>query len=173
MSIPRHLALETIGAKVTLIQEPQEAWSSIINKQPAYSHTYHSVPMGIVNVGTTGDAIKVDLNFSAASTASEFAIAVRASTDSAEQTLVGYDFVNKQTFASVYRGPLKPDVNNNVQLSIFVDRSRVEVFGGLGETTLTAQIFPSSDAIHTHLVSTGGATKGVNVKIYNITSTWK
>jgi levanase/fructan beta-fructosidase len=188
MSIPRHLALKTIGAKATLIQQPQEAWSSIVSKQPAYSHTYHTIPDGVVNVGTTGETIKIDLSFSAASTASEFAIAVRASADSAEQSLVGYDFVNKQvfidrtksgdvsfdnTFASVYRGPLAPGVNGKVHLSIFVDRSSVEVFGGQGETTLTAQIFPSSDAIYTHLLSTGGTTKSVNLNIYNVASTWK
>jgi levanase/fructan beta-fructosidase len=187
MSIPRHLALETIGAKATLVQRPQEAWSSIVSKQAAYSHTYNSVPEGSVNVGTTGETIKIDLSFSAASTASEFAIAIRASADSTEQTLVGYDFVNKQvfidrsrsgdvlfdeTFASVYRGPLASGVNGKVNLSIFVDRSSVEVFGGQGEITLTAQIFPSGEAVHALLVSTGGPTKGVNLNIYNVASTW-
>ncbi|KAJ6086817.1 hypothetical protein N7467_005731 [Penicillium canescens] len=187
MSIPRHLALKTIGTKTTLVQQPQEAWSSIVSKHPVYSHTYKSVPQGTVKVGTTEETIKIDLSFAAASTASEFAIAVRASADSTEQTLIGYDFVNKQvfidrtksgdvsfdkTFASIYRGPLAPDVKGKVNLSIFVDRSSVEVFGGQGETTLTAQIFPSSDAIHAQLVSTGGATKSVNLKIYSVASTW-
>ncbi|GFF38042.1 levanase [Aspergillus udagawae] len=187
MSIPRHLALETIGDRATLVQQPQEAWSSILSKRPAYSHSYKSVPEGSVNVGTTGETIKIDLGFSAASTASEFAIAVRASADSTEQTLVGYDFVNKQvfidrtksgdvsfdkTFASVYRGPLAPSDNGEVKLSIFVDRSSVEVFGGRGETTLTAQIFPSKDAIYAQLVSTGGATKRVHLNVYNVASTW-
>lgn len=187
MSIPRHLSLKTIGDKATLVQQPQEAWSSIVSKQPVYSHTYNSVRQGSVYVGTNKDTIKIDLSFSATSTASEFAIAVRASADSTEQTLIGYDFVNKQvfidrtksgdvsfdnTFASIYRGPLASAVNGKINLTIFVDRSSVEVFGGQGETTLTAQIFPSSDAIHTHLVSTGGATKNVKLSIYAIASTW-
>ncbi|KAJ5103603.1 hypothetical protein N7532_004132 [Penicillium argentinense] len=187
MSIPRHLALKTIGTKASLIQQPQEAWSSIVRKHPAYSHTYKHVPQGFVNVGTTGETIKIDLSFSAASTASKFAIALRASADYTEQTLVGYDFVNKQifidrtksgnvsfdtTFASVYRGPLAPGVNGKVKLTVFVDRSSVEVFGGQGETTLTAQIFPSSNALHARLVSTGGATESVNLNVYNVTSTW-
>jgi levanase/fructan beta-fructosidase len=138
-------------------------------------------------MGTTGETVKIDLSFSAASTASEFAIAVRASADSTEQTLVGYDFVNKQvfidrtksgdvsfdkTFASVYRGPLAPGTNGKVNLSIFVDRSSVEVFGGQGETTLTAQIFPRSDAMHVQLLSTGGTTRSVNLNVYNVASTW-
>ena len=142
---------------------------------------------GSVHLGTTGETIKIDLSFSAASTASKFAIAVRGSADFTKQTLVGYDFVNKQvfidrtksgdvsfdnTFASVYRGPLAADVNGKVNLSIFVDRSSVEVFGGQGETTLTAQIFPSRDAINTQLVSTGGTTKSVKIDIFNVASTW-
>lgn len=122
-------------------------------------------------MGTTGETTRVDLSFSVASRASEFAIAVRASVDFAEQTLVGSDLVSKQvfldrtksgdvsfdkTFASAYRGLLAPDVNMKVNLGIFVDRSSVEVFGGQGETTLTAQIFPSSDANYAQLVSTWG-----------------
>ncbi|KOS36953.1 hypothetical protein ACN38_g12270 [Penicillium nordicum] len=187
MSIPRHLALKTIGDKVTLVQQPQEAWSSILSKHSAYSHDYKSVREGSTAVGTTGETIKIDLSFSATSTASEFAIAIRGSTDFTEQTLIGYDFVNKQvfvdrtqsgdvsfddTFASVYRGPLAADGDDRVNLSIFVDRSSVEVFGGQGETTLTAQIFPSADAINAKLVSTGGATQGVKLDIFNIASTW-
>ncbi|CAI7659791.1 unnamed protein product [Penicillium pancosmium] len=187
MSIPRHLSLKTIGAKALLIQQPQEAWSSIVKKHPAYSHTYKNIPKGSVDVGITGETIKLDLSFSAASSASKFAIAVRASADFTEQTLVGYDFVNKEifidrtksgdvsfdtTFASVYRGPLAPGNDGMVKLTIFVDRSSVEVFGGHGETTLTAQIFPSSDALHARLVSTGGATKKVDLNVYNVASTW-
>ncbi|RDH26745.1 Extracellular exo-inulinase inuE [Aspergillus welwitschiae] len=187
MAIPRHLALKTICGKATLVQQPQEAWSSILSKNPVYSRTYNTVPVGSTNVSTTGEMVKIDLSFSAASTASSFAIALRASADFSEQTLVGYDFVNKQlfldrtksgdvsfdqTFASVYRGPLTPDNTGMVSLSIFVDRSSVEVFGGQGEATLTAQIFPSNDAVHARLLSTGGATKNVYLDIYNVTSTW-
>ncbi|KAF7585582.1 hypothetical protein BBP40_010633 [Aspergillus hancockii] len=168
-------------------RHPQEAWSSIVSKRPTYSHTYKSVPEGSTTLGTTGETIKIDLSFSANSTASKFAIAVRASSDSNEQTLVGYDFVNEQlfidctksgdvsfdsTFASVYRGPLTPNAMNKVKLNIFVDQSSVEVFGGQGETTLTAQIFPTSDAPYAKLVSTGGSTHGVEVNIYNLSSTW-
>lgn len=187
MSIPRHLTLETIDAKAALVQQPQEAWSSIESNHPAYSHTYNTVPEGSTTVGTTSEMMRVDLSFSALSSASEFAIALRSSADSTEQTLVGYDFVNKQifidrtksgdvsfdkTFASVYRGPLTPDTAGKVNLSIFVDRASVEVFGGQGETTLTAQIFPSSDATYARLVSNGGVTNRVNLEIHNVASTW-
>jgi fructan beta-fructosidase len=114
-------------------------------------------------VGSTGEAIKINLSFSAASTASKIVIAIWASADATEQTLICYDLVNQQvfidctksgvasfdkTFASVYHRPLTPGVN------------------------LTAQIFPSSDAIYAQLVSTGGATKNLKLDIYNVTSTW-
>ncbi|KZN87917.1 Extracellular exo-inulinase inuE [Penicillium chrysogenum] len=170
-TIPRHLTLKTIG-----------------DKRAAYSHKYNAVQEGSHYVGTTGETMKINLSFSAASKASKFAIAVRGSADFTEQTLVGYDFVKKQvfvdrtksgdvsfdnTFASVYRGPLAAGVDGMVNLSIFVDRSSVEVFGGQGETTLTAQIFPRRDALNAKLLSTGGATESVKLDIFNVASTWK
>ncbi|RAK82987.1 exo-inulinase [Aspergillus costaricaensis CBS 115574] len=187
MAIPRHMALKTIGSKATLVQQPQEAWSSISNKRPIYSRTFKTLSEGSNNTTTTGETFKVDLSFSANSTASTIAIALRASANFTEQTLVGYDFAKQQifldrthsgdvsfdkTFASVYHGPLTPDSTGVVKLCIFVDRSSVEVFGGQGETTLTAQIFPSSDAVHARLVSTGGTTEDVKADIYKIASTW-
>ncbi|GLA23846.1 exoinulinase [Aspergillus phoenicis ATCC 13157] len=187
MAIPRHLALKTINNKTTLVQQPQEAWSSISSKHPLYSRTYSTFSEGSTNASTTGETFRVDLSFSATSKASTFAIALRASANFTEQTLAGYDFAKQQifldrtksgdvsfdnTFASVYHGPLVPDSTGMVRLSIFVDRSSVEVFGGQGETTLTAQIFPSNDAVHARLVSTGGATEDVRVDVHNITSTW-
>ncbi|KAJ6146649.1 hypothetical protein N7497_008631 [Penicillium chrysogenum] len=187
-TIPRHLTLKTIGDKVTLVQHPKEDWSSILSKRAAYSHKYNAVQEGSHYVGTTGETMKINLSFSAASKASKFAIAVWGSADFTEQTLVGYDFVKKQvfvdrtksgdvsfdnTFASVYRGPLAAGVDGMVNLSIFVDRSSVEVFGGQGETTLTAQIFPRRDALNAKLLSTGGATESVKLDIFNVASTWK
>ncbi|PYH71112.1 glycoside hydrolase family 32 protein [Aspergillus vadensis CBS 113365] len=187
MAIPRHMALKTIGNKVTLVQQPQEAWSSITNKRPIYSRTFKTFSEGSTNTTTTGETFRVDLSFSAKSKASTIAIALRASANFTEQTLVGYDFAKQQifldrthsgdvsfdkTFASVYHGPLTPDSTGVVKLSIFVDRSSVEVFGGQGETTLTAQIFPSSDAVHARLVSTDGTTEDVSLDIYKIASTW-
>ncbi|KAJ5853789.1 hypothetical protein N7534_006332 [Penicillium rubens] len=182
-TIPRHLTLKTIGDK-----HPKEDWSSILSKRAAYSHKYNAVQEGSHYVGTTGETMKINLSFSAASKASKFAIAVRGSADFTEQTLVGYDFVKKQvfvdrtksgdvsfdnTFASVYRGPLAAGVDGMVNLSIFVDRSSVEVSGGQGETTLTAQIFPRRDALNAKLLSTGGATESVKLDIFNVASTWK
>lgn len=49
-------------------------------------------------MGSTGEAIKIHLSFSAASTASKFAIAIRASADATEQTRICYDLVNQQVF---------------------------------------------------------------------------
>ncbi|KAF3024419.1 hypothetical protein E8E15_001956 [Penicillium rubens] len=174
------------GSAIYPVAQTLPSGKTIQENQQAQSIAY-SLDDGSVHLGTTSETIKIDLSFSAASTASKFAIAVRGSADFTKQTLVGYDFVNKQvfidrtksgdvsfdnTFASVYRGPLAADVNGKVNLSIFVDRSSVEVFGGQGETTLTAQIFPSRDAINTQLVSTGGTTKSVKIDIFNVASTW-
>ncbi|KAJ5105010.1 hypothetical protein NUU61_002357 [Penicillium alfredii] len=190
MAIPRRLSLKTIGQKATLLQQPQEDWGSIMSRN-GVSRSWKSIPEGTVNLGTPGETFEVQLNFSdrnaAASKPAEFAIAVRATNSTTQQTRIGYDFAQKRifvdrtksgnvtfdsTFASVYHAPFTPSAGGNVSLHIFVDRSSVEVFGGQGEATLTAQIFPGKNAINARLQSTGGTTENVSLKMASISSVW-
>jgi sucrose-6-phosphate hydrolase SacC (GH32 family) len=186
MTAPRHLSLKTINEKPTLIQQPNEAWKSI-ESQGKHSSTWKTFNQGSKDLGPVGKTLDVELEFSA-SDASKFGIIVQATSDWKEQTAIGYDFKGKQifvdrtksgdvsfdeTFASVYHAPLIPNSDGTVRLRILVDWSSIEVFGGDGEATLTAQIFPSKNATFAQLFSDGGDTRNVQLGVRRVSSTWK
>ncbi|KAL4969657.1 glycoside hydrolase family 32 protein [Aspergillus stella-maris] len=191
MAIPRKLSLKTINGKVSLVQEPEEDWASITS-EPKTSK-YESVVEGTHNLGNLGKALEVNLTFSdrdahfSKNTSSTFGISLRATQNFTQQTLVGYDFANKtvfvdrrasgnssfdSTFASRYSAPLSPAEDGTVNLRVFVDWSSVEIFGGLGETTITAQIFPPEGATFGRLFSTGGETDDVKLSVSEVESVW-
>lgn len=187
MTIPRQLSLKTIDESIFVVQQPEESWKAISRSRSVL--TLSSVT-NIYNLGDIGKAVEIQLTFpstEAANGKSEFGITVRASEDFSQQTRIGYDFTTQQvfidrtksgdisfdsTFPSVYYAPLSPSLNNTVKLHIFVDWSSVEVFGGQGETTMTAQIFPPENATYAQLFSEGGSTNDVQICISEVRSTW-
>ncbi|KAJ5304467.1 uncharacterized protein N7443_004127 [Penicillium atrosanguineum] len=190
MATPRHLSLRTIGEKVTLVQQPKENWASI-ETQKKYSRTWKSVAEGTEDLGSRGKTLDIELSFDdrqQASGVSEFGVIVQATADKKQQTRVGYDFQARKvfldrtlsgdvsfdkTFASVYHAPLEPSADGVVRLRILVDWSSVEVFGGQGESTLTAQIFPSEKATYAKLFSSGGSTENVQLGFSDLSSIWQ
>lgn len=170
-----------------VVQKPEERWKAI--SQSGSVLTLPSIT-GIHNLDDIGKAVDIQLIFSsteAVNGSSEFGIIVQASENFSQQTRIGYDFATQQvfinrtksrdvsfhsTFQSVYYAPLSPALNNTVALHIFVDWSSVEVFGGQGETTMTAQIFPPENATYAQLFSTGGSTNNVQIRISEVRSTW-
>ncbi|KAF3021722.1 hypothetical protein E8E15_005074 [Penicillium rubens] len=188
MSVPRHLSLKTVNEKVTLLQQPQQSWRTVADHKAA-KHSWKSVSEGTTSLDSPGKAFKIDLSFadhdSDDSLASTFAIAVRASSDFKQETLIGYNFTSKEmfvdrqhsgdvsfdkTFASLYHAPLSASADKRINLQVFVDWSSVEVLGGQGEVSLTAQIFPEESATEAQLVSTDGATHDVRLQITGMSS---
>ncbi|KAE8422565.1 Extracellular exo-inulinase inuE [Aspergillus pseudocaelatus] len=184
MATPRHMSLKTIDQKPTLIQQPYKNLESI------ESHTRNSVwksfAEGKKDLGSVGKTLDIDLEFSPYD-AAEFGIIVQATSDWKQQTRIGYNVTSQQifvdrtksgdvsfdeTFARVYHAPLVPSSEGIVNLRILVDWSSVEVFGGEGESTLTAQIFPSRNATFAQLFSHGGQTGNVKIGIRKVSSTW-
>lgn len=51
-----------------------------------------------------------------------------------------------------------------------VDWSSAHVFGGVGEVSVTAQIFPSDDTVDAYLFSTGGSTGNVELTVHHVES---
>jgi levanase/fructan beta-fructosidase len=189
MATPRHLSLRTVGEKVRLVQQPRENWKSITS-QKKDSQSWKSVE-GMKDLGSRGKTLDIKLSFDdrqqASSGKSEFGIILQATSDLRQQTRVGYDFRTRKvfldrrksgdvsfdkTFASVYHAPLEPGADGIVHLRIMVDWSSVEVFGGQGETTMTAQIFPGENATYARLFSTGGRTQSVKLDISDLSSVW-
>ena len=190
MSIPRQLSLKVINEKVTLLQQPHQNWRGVVNDRNR-KHSWKSVPEGSTRLDSPGKAFKIDLSFSDhgsdSSLASTFAIAVRASSDFKQETLIGYNFTSKEvfvdrqhsgnvsfdkTFGSLYHASLPASSDKRVNLQIFVDWSSVEVLGGQGEVALTTQIFPEGNATEARLVSMDGVTQNVRLQLNGMSSTW-
>jgi Beta-fructosidases (levanase/invertase) len=190
MSTPRKFSLKRINGKATLVQDPTENWGSLVSHK-GLDQSWSSVTGGTKSLGDVGKALQVELSFSdrapAVSGSSQFGIIVRATPDLKEQTRVGYDFSTKRlfidrtqsgnvsfddTFADTYYAPLAADAKGKINMRIYVDWSSVEVFGGQGETTITAQIFPSNNATYAQIFSVGGDTQHVKVGINQVSSAW-
>ncbi|KAJ5099371.1 Extracellular exo-inulinase inuE [Penicillium argentinense] len=184
MSTPRQLSLKTIGGKPTLIQRPHAQIQSIEGKD--HSSSWKFFEEGTQDLGSVGKTLDIELSFSA-SNATDFGIIVQATPDFKEQTKIGYNFTSQMifvdrrnsgessfdgTFASIYHAPLAPSYDGTVHLRILVDWSSVEVFGGQGETTLTAQIFPDRSATFARLFSNGGGVEDVKVDMKRVSSIW-
>ncbi|KFY28232.1 hypothetical protein V491_00560, partial [Pseudogymnoascus sp. VKM F-3775] len=183
-SIPRKISLRTIKGKATLMQQPAEGLASL-ETSDSYSKSWDNFPEGNQTLQLSGKTLDITLGFSngntntsAALSAAQFGIILRATTDLAQETRVGYDFGSQKlfvdrtksgeagfdgTFANVYYAPLTTTSGGNVTMRILVDWSSVEVFGGEGEVTLSTQIFPDDSGTDILLFSTGGVTNGVTV----------
>lgn len=177
-SIPRRLSLRTINRTATLVQEP-----ILETGKRQYYQSWDSVPDGTTKLEFTGKTLDITLTFSE-SESTEFGIIIRATPDMSEKTSIGYDFETQQlfvdrttsgnvrfepSFAGIYYAPLAP-TDGSITMRILVDWSSVEVFGGVGEVSLTAQIFPSNDAADAYLFSTDGSTGGVELSIHEVPS---
>ncbi|KAF9893112.1 hypothetical protein FE257_012523 [Aspergillus nanangensis] len=201
MSIPRRLSLKTIDGKATLVQEPVgvprgSSSRSRSSRRHRASRLLRRVKAGsTVDLGGIGNTLEIELSFSSslsgnstATTTTEFGIVVAATQDSHYETRVGYDFASQQvfvdrtrsgdvsfdgTFAGVYYAPLAPAANGTVSLRVLVDWSSVEVFGGVGEVSITSQIFPVEGAGYGRLFSTGGDAENVRLQVKDLASTWE
>ena len=184
IATPRHMVLKTIGQKPTLIQQPHAKLETIeSHTRPSF---WKSFAEGKMNLDPVGKTLDIDLEFSPCG-ATGFGIIVQATSDGKQQTRIGYNvtgqnmFVDRtqsgdvsfdKTFARVYHAPLAPNSEGIVHLRVLVDWSSVEVFGGEGEATLTAQIFPNRDARFAQLFSHGGSTENVKLGIRKVPSIW-
>ncbi|KAL5050165.1 hypothetical protein BDW71DRAFT_174897 [Aspergillus fruticulosus] len=187
MAIPRRLGLKTIKGKVVVVQEPEEDWAAITSKPKTTQIS--SLPANSTrNLGSLGKTLAANLTFSPSDeNASSGGISLLATQNFTTQTLIGYDFATKhifvdrrasgntsfdETFASVYRAPLDPADDGTVTLKIFADWSSVEVFGGQGETTLTAQVFPPEGATYARLFARDAGVENVLLNVSEVGSVW-
>ncbi|KAJ5421462.1 hypothetical protein N7491_009907 [Penicillium cf. griseofulvum] len=148
LSIARKLSLKTIDGRPRLIQQPTANWASL---QPTtYSKSFDTVAEGNQLIQISGKLLDITVTFSnrvAASSSSRFGIILRATSDLAQETRIGYDFSTKMlfvdrtksgnvgfdgTFSNTYSAPLAPSSDGNVTMRILLDWSSVEVFGGQG-----------------------------------------
>jgi sucrose-6-phosphate hydrolase SacC (GH32 family) len=178
MSIPRKLSLKTVNGWLALIQQPVANWAAL--ETGTYSIAPATVAEGYQPIPLSGKSLDITVTFSDRNSASaaQFGLLLRATSDRAQQTRIGYDFGTKSmfvdrtksgnvgfdgTFSNTYYAPLAAGSDGKVTMRILLDSSSVEVFGGIGEVTLSAQIFPQDTGIDVGLFSTGGSTNGVTI----------
>ncbi|KAB8227960.1 glycosyl hydrolase family protein [Aspergillus alliaceus] len=178
LSIPRKLSLKTINGWPTLLQQPAANWANL--QTGTYSDALSTVAEGNQPIPLSGKSLDITVTFSDRDSVSpaQFGVLLRATSDLSQQTRIGYDFGTKRmfvdrtksgnvgfdgTFSNIYYAPLAPGSDGKVTLRILLDSSSTEVFGGQGEVTLSAQIFPQDTGTDVRLFSTGGNATGITI----------
>jgi beta-fructofuranosidase/levanase len=187
MSIPRSLSLTTIQGKTQLIQQPHKSLSTLEGGRPLLKRSWNRISQSdSLDLPITAKALDLELTFRAGKNASRFGITVRSSPDEARGTRIGYDFRTAQMFVDrtasgdasfsalfegVYYAPLAADSKGQVKLRVLLDWSSVEVFGGQGESTITAQIFPAEGDVGMGLWVEGDVEK-VKLDVKGVEGVW-
>jgi len=164
MSIPRDLQLKTIQGKARLVQQPHKSLSTLHDSRPLLKRSWDRISQNSSGeLPITAKAFDLELTFRPGKNASRFGIDLRSGSNG-EGTRIGYDFATAQMyvdrtasgdssfsalFAGVYYAPLSADSKGQLKLRVLLDWSSVEVFGGQGESTITAQIFPAEEDVGT------------------------
>ncbi|WP_152679686.1 glycoside hydrolase family 32 protein [Paenibacillus sp. IHB B 3415] len=182
-SITRELKLRTYREGLRLVQEPVEELRRIGSPLMALEDVT-LVPDTNPLADITIDKAELIAEFEIG-TATEFGMKVRKSAD--EETVVGYDTLNMELFvdrtnsgttnfhpdfAAKHQAPLLP-VDNRVRMSIFMDWSSIEVFGGDGTAVISDMIFPASESNGLELYAVGGNVKLVSLQINELGSIWR
>ena len=185
-SIPRELALRTIGGQIRLVQHPIGTLGSI-EGAPLYSLAGYPLagtkPVPIS--ATEGKTADIAARFQVGN-ATRFGLKVHAGSNG-EQTVIGYDtrtqslFLDRTNSGQVsfntnfpgrYTAPLAPDAQGRISLRVLVDWSSVEVFGQDGQVLLTAQVFPSPTSNGISLYATGGTALVQSLTVTPVKSVW-
>jgi fructan beta-fructosidase len=184
-ALPRSVTLATVDDEIKLVQQPVRGIQRL-KKGPVFTYNNSPIPAGTTAldaVGASGSALVIEAELEPGS-ASSFGL--NLAVGNGEKTVVGYDvlrgelFVDRtqsgQTdfssrFPSVEWAPLALQ-DGRLKLTIFLDWSSVEVFGGRGETVITDQIFPGPDSTGVELFADGGSAFAHKLKIMQMKSIW-
>lgn len=165
-TVPRELALRTIGGSLQLTQAPVPQLATLHTGAPATQgrtqlhDTVRTLPIN-------GEELDLNASFTAGS-ARQFGLDVR--TGAGQRTRISYDTRTHTLsldrtqagldsfdpgFANVRSAPLPLD-HGRLDLRILVDASSVEVFAGQGQVVMTDQIFPDASSTGVDAFATGG-----------------
>ncbi|KOV97538.1 glycosyl hydrolase family 32 [Streptomyces sp. NRRL B-1140] len=183
-SIPREMALRTIGGRIQLTSKPVGSLESLRMTDPAAasSLSVKSTSKSLTGFGAQGKALDIEATFSLGD-ANRFGLKVRTGAGG-EETVIGYDTTTQElyvdrtrsgagdfnrTFPGVQTAPLKAE-KGKVRLRILVDWSSVEVFGGSGEAVITDQIFPDPSSTGVEVFAEGGTATLDRMQAWKLTS---
>ncbi|MEH1014361.1 GH32 C-terminal domain-containing protein [Micromonospora sp. CPCC 206060] len=186
MALPREFGLATIDGRIRLVQQPVAQIHRLRGAGDTFTLRDAVVEPGVRDLPAAADGtvLEIEAEFELRD-ADRFGLHVRSG--AGEQTVIGYDsaarrlFVDRTRsgevafsphFPGVHSGPLTVD-GNRVRMTIYVDRSSVEVFGGAGQATITDQIFPAPGNDQTRLFAEGGAVLVRSLTIRPLRSVWR
>jgi fructan beta-fructosidase len=170
MTIPREVGLErTDEGTYALIQRPVAELRGLRASKPQIEIKEQLIGGSSTLIEEcTGDALEIELVIEPG-LASEVGLLVRQG--ASENTRVGYDtsrhvlFVDRSlsgnnllwnTLPARHEAPLQPDALGAITLTIFIDRTSIEVFGNDGRAVITDVILASPESRNTRLYAEGG-----------------
>ena len=170
MALPREVALVTTERGPRLVQQVVSEFAELEQTDRAYTDASRPIASGTETLPVAGEVVRIDAVI-APGDAESVGLSVLGDDESA--TRIGYDaasgrlFVDRRdsgntgfhpSFASLDDAPVALD-DGRLALTVYVDRSSVEVFTGDGRTTITDQVFPNAGADAISLWADGdGAT---------------
>ncbi|MBM7503538.1 GH32 C-terminal domain-containing protein [Agromyces aurantiacus] len=167
MALPRDVELVSTERGPRLTQRVVPEFAQLERPDVAYSDSERPISTGEETLPIEGDVLRIEAVIDPRD-ADSFGLSVLG--DDTSGTRIGWDagterlFVDRRdsgntdfhpAFASIEDAPVVLD-DGRLALTVYVDRSSVEVFADGGRTTITDQVFPNAGADAIRLWSEGG-----------------
>jgi levanase len=158
MALPRDVSLVTTERGPRLVQRVVPEFAELEQADRAYTDAARPIAAGTETLPVSGDVVRIDATF-APGDADGVGLSVLGDDESA--TRIGYDtasgrlFVDRRdsgsvgfhpAFASLDDAPVALREDGTVAVTVYVDRSSVEVFTADGRVSITDQVFPNAGA---------------------------
>ena len=158
MALPRDVELVSTPKGPRLAQQVVPEFAELEQTEVAYTDASRPIADGVEMLPVSGEVVRIDAVI-APGDAEAVGLSVLGDGESA--TRIGYDaasarlFVDRRdsgntgfhpAFASIDDAPVALRDDGTVAVTVYVDRSSVEVFSGDGRTTITDQVFPNAGA---------------------------
>jgi fructan beta-fructosidase len=185
-SIPRTLSLKRYPEGIRLVQRPLRELATLRQSRFIILGKGTSAASGAMLARRIRSDTQEIIAEIGAGNSTEAGIRVRKGKD--EATTIGVDWGKQEVFVDRTHtgdtafdpkfpgrqaGPLLPAGSKQVLLSIFLDRSSVEVFVNDGATVISDAIFPSRESQDIELYSKNGDARVVKLEVWNLRSVWR
>jgi sucrose-6-phosphate hydrolase SacC (GH32 family) len=184
LTIPREVGLVKDDDGYHLVQRPATELTALRAAAPSIDIRDQPIPSAMLNLDKArGDAMEISLVMEPGTTG-EVDLFLRQSGQ--QFTKVGYDQVRhvlfvdrscsgddvlRDTLPARHEVPLQPDASGAITLTIFLDRSSVEVFGNDGRAVLTDIVLTSDNGLAVRLDAVGGNAQLRSLQIWPLRST--
>lgn len=183
MSLPRELSLEKINTGWILRQRPLFALQKL---RTGMMSLKNMTVAGNLPLLFRSQQMEADVLLQPAPGAT---CGIRLATGNGHELEIGYNAIDEvlymdrsktanQSFNASFQQQNRFETklllkDNRVRLHVFFDNSMVEVFANDGEVVMTMQLFPDANDSGVALFSTNGVTQCIDIKCWQMKTTWK